>query len=278
MEKELTVIIVTFNSKEVIGKCLEGIIAPNLKIVVVDNASSDGTADFIRQKFSQVEVFSSPHNVGFGAGCNIGLRQLDTKYGMLLNPDVITSSGAIEELLAKYKNFEFPLILAPRTRKDKKYDVATEYEEQEWVSGSVMLFSSELIYEVGYFDENIFLFSEEIDLCKRARDKGYKILLCNSVFMDHLVGKSSGFNPKIDHMKYWHMGWSRQYYSDKHDNIVRFFLNVIFQIAKYSLKLLLNMISGNKTKIIKYKGLLTGSVSYLIGLRAFNAEGKPRGL
>lgn len=276
--KELTIISVTYNSKEVIDKSLSEISSGDFDIIIVDNASRDDTAEYISQKYPSIKLIKSAKNIGFGRGCNLGLREVKTRYSLLLNPDVITTSGAINELLTKLKQHPKPAIFAPRTRKDKKYDDSQPNEKQAWVSGAVMLFETDMLNKIGYFDENIFLFSEEIDLCTRAAKAGYDIILCNEIYMDHLVGKSSSPDPGITHMKYWHMGWSRLYYNQKHETRLKFIKNSFLSILKYMMKLLINIISGNKTKAAKYKGLLIGSISYLIGLGAFDKNDKPGGM
>lgn len=278
MQKDLTVIIVTYNSKDVIGKCLINILSDSVNVTVVDNASTDGTIDFVMNNFPEVKIISSSQNIGFGRGCNLGIKDAATQYILLLNPDVITSSGAIENLLYSYKKLERPAILAPRTRKDKMYDSKKLHEKHDWVSGAAMLFEKEMINKIGGFDEKIFLFSEEVDLCARARKAGYDVLIANEIYMDHMVGGSSSFNPKISYLKYWHMGWGRAYYDNKHEETITYIKNTSVWISKYAMKLLLNSVTGNRTKVIKYKGLLAGSVSFILGRSAFDATGKPRGI
>jgi GT2 family glycosyltransferase len=167
--------------------------------------------------------------------------------------------------------------MAPRTRRDKPFDGDLPFEEQRWVSGAAMLFPRIMIDQIGAFDENIFLFSEEVDLCERARKAGYDIVISNNIYMDHAVGGSTGFNPRINYMKNWHMGWSRLYYDAKHGRKPAFIRRTLLSLLKYGAKFLLNLISGNKNKFVKYKGLLAGSISYLMGRAAFNENGEPRG-
>jgi len=278
MEKQLTIIIITYNSRDIIGNCLNGIISEDFDIIIVDNASSDGTAEYILQAFPSVRLISSAKNIGFGRGCNLGIAQAKTPYILLLNPDVLTTSGAISNLMEKYEQYGRPCIMAPRTRKDKPYDGKKTFEKHPWVSGAVMLFEKSMIDKIGTFDENIFLFSEEVDLCKRAEKAGYDIVMANDIFMDHMVGGSSAFNPHISYMKYWHMGWSRLYYDAKHEPKTTYFKKTALSVVKYSAKLLLNLFSGNKNKYIKYKGLLAGTLSYLIGRKAFDAQDVPSAL
>ncbi len=274
-EKELTLIIITFNSKEVIGKCLEFIGSGKYDIIVVDNASSDGTADFIKAAFPEVKLINSPKNLGYGRAADLGLKSVNTKYSLLLNPDVITSAETIEDLLGRAKTYPDAAIFAPLTQKEKKGSAPVQ--KVEWVSGAVMLFDMEKLARIGFFDENIFLFYEETDLCKRARDKGFEIILFNDIYFRHLVGGSSLPNDKITYLKYWHMSWSRFYYNKKHKKTAEFLRTTSGYLLKFTLKYLIYIFSGNKEKKIKYKASLAGGVSYLTGLKAFDENGNPRG-
>ena len=99
----LAIIIVTYNSKDEIGMCLESLVGHTepfpTTITVVDNASSDGTAAFVRQRFPAVQVIEAGGNLGFSRANNLGIRATTSDYVLLLNPDTVAPPGAIQTLV-----------------------------------------------------------------------------------------------------------------------------------------------------------------------------------
>lgn len=275
MEKDLTIIIVTYNSKNIITDCLNGIIDSSFRIILVDNASSDETVKVVLSNFPSVEIIKSDKNLGYGKAANLAFRQTKTRYCLLMNPDVITTSETIKYLFEKSINFGNAGIFAPRLRKDN-YDKSKEYEFKDWVSGAMMLIDMEKLNQVGFFDENIFLFFEETDLCKRFLLKGYKIIMFNDIYVRHLTGKSSSINEKILYMKYWHFAWSRFYFNKKYKSSVGFTRSSISYLSKFLLKFLFYSLSDNFEKKIKYKASISASISFLLGTKAFNKTGCPK--
>ncbi len=276
LKDELTLIIVTYNSGEMISKCLDGIYGDESNIIIIDNASTDNANSLIAQKFPNVRIIKSEKNLGYGRAANLGLKEVKTPYALLLNPDVITSIGAIESLLERAKQNNSAAIYAPQTRRNKDDRNKPSMEKVDWVSGSVMLFDMSKFPAKEFFDENIFLFYEETDLCRRVISSGKDIIIFNDIYMDHLMGKSSGDNYAINYLKYWHAAWSRFYFNRKHFGAAIYAKKSSGYLLKYLFKLVLNIFSGNKRKVLKYKASLAGSLSFLIGLGAFDENGNPR--
>ena len=192
----LTVIFVTFNSHAVIANCLAQLVDdPSLKIVIVDNKSTDDTPALIKARFPGVEVIAQQQNIGYGRAANVMLRRADTPYALLLNPDLTTTPADIRRLWDYAKSdTSNTAIWGPATLRK---DFTGEPPEQvEWVSGSAMLFDVDKIRRVGLFDENIFLFSEETELCERTIKAGYSIKFCRDIFFDHLVGQATPLQPE----------------------------------------------------------------------------------
>src|SRR5688572_11864436 len=100
----LTIVIVTWNVRDYLGDCLRSLMAAGVpawaKVVVVDNASADGSAEMVEREFGFVHLMRAGSNLGFTRGNNLALRQADTEYVLLLNPDTLVPSGALEELVA----------------------------------------------------------------------------------------------------------------------------------------------------------------------------------
>lgn len=274
--KELEIIIVTYNSKEIIGSSLaEFCNSGKYDIIVVDNASTDGTAEYIIQNFPSVKLIRNTTNQGYGRACNVGFKNSSAPYTLLLNPDVITTEENIIKLFHTARTLNDSVIVAPVVDKEDYIEGSLAItEDVEWVVGAIMLFNMKLLREVGFFDENIFLFYEETDLCKRVLESGYKITSCRNILMHHLCGKSSGSSTKTEYLKYWHSAWSKCYYNKKHFENYKFKNSRLF--IKYLIKKIIYSFSG-KGKL-KYNARLAGTIAFLKGRPAFNENGKPNGL
>jgi N-acetylglucosaminyl-diphospho-decaprenol L-rhamnosyltransferase len=204
-------IVVTFDALPWIEQCLASL--AGVEAVVVDNGSSDGTVDFVRERFPEVRVVEA-ENRGLGAGWNIGLRQTSSTYALLLNADAWLRPGALERLLDFADTRPRAAVVGPRLRNPDGtlqrsvrgfptlWRLATEYfflrklgprtralnafygggfdhdevREVEVVMGACMLVRRGAVDEVGYCDEDYFLFSEETDWCFRFREAGWGVV------------------------------------------------------------------------------------------------------
>jgi GT2 family glycosyltransferase len=276
-----TIIIVTYNSAKVVSKLLELFkgYEDKFRIIVVDNNSKDNIDEIIQEKYGFVELLKQDKNLGYGSAANIGLSEVKTKYGFLLNPDLTLNPEDIFKLEEYFDKLKETAILAPATEEhqyNKSQDA--DIENTIWLVGAALMFDMEKIKEIGFFDENFFLYYEETDLCKRALDAGYKLSLVRNIFFPHENGKSCDVNDKVSFLKYWHLGWSKMYYACKYSGRISCYRKIISYLLKFSVRYVLCKIVGNKEKSIKYKAGLCGCYSFMIGLKAFNENGNPRGL
>lgn len=269
MNKEkLSVIIVSFNSAKILIKNLEVLIDENLfNFVIVDNGSDDDSAEVIKIRFPNVKLISLQQNVGYGRAANLAIKSITTPFALLLNPDLSTTCKDINKLVNFAENDTSTAIWGPATN-PIDYDNCG-FESVEWISGCAMLFNVKKFVEVGLFDENIFLFFEETDLCKRIINAGYSIKLCRNIFFDHNKGKACKPTPEINWLKNWHYGWSKCYFYSKHrPDCIKRIANR--QYKQYRRKWLMSL--KNKTK---YKAQSAGVKAFILGQKAFNADGTP---
>lgn len=268
----LTIIFISFNSHLIISNCLEKLTNdPAFRIIVVDNHSTDGSAEQIRARFPTVEVIEQAQNIGYGRAANFVLRETATPYALLLNPDLTATPADIRKLLTHAENDTCnTAIWGPATRKKDFANGAPQ--RVNWVSGSAMLFDVQKIKRVGYFDENIFLFSEDTDLCERTISAGYSILLCRDIFIEHLVGHASTFDPNVEYMKWWHFGWS-QCYRMKKNATCTLYKNPNRKYITYRIH---SIISTSRAKRMKWRAKADGALAFLRGEKAFKADGNPQ--
>ncbi len=268
----LTLIVVSYNSSSIINRCLHEIISSGeFPVLLIDNASPDGSAAILSETFPNAEIVAMDQNIGYGRAANVGLHKTGTPYALLLNPDLTATVSEIKKLLAHAQNDRRNnAIWGPAT--ERKYITGKPPKNVKWVSGSAMLFDVEKIKKSGLFDENIFLFSEETDLCERTLSAGYKITFCGDVFFDHLIGQASPFDPQIEYMKWWHFGWSQCYRMTKH-NRCTCFQNPRRKHLSYRFH---TIFAFSSTKRKKWRAKADGAKAFVRGEKAFDEMGIPK--
>ncbi len=208
--KTLSIVIVSYNTLDLIGNCLDSIlINDNIsrEIFVVDNASSDESSDFIKDNFPSVNVIANAENVGFAAANNQVLPQCKGKYIFFLNPDTEAASDTFSEAISFMDaNSHIGLAGTKIINPDgtSQWSVSYKYPGQRYTSnelsglpgkiacvlGASMIGRSKLIKEIGGFDEDFFLYGEDQDLCLRIRKLGHEIGYIDSAAVVHLGGQS----------------------------------------------------------------------------------------
>lgn len=230
-----TVVAVTHNSAGAVGDML--ITVPeDLPVIVVDNGSQDGTPDVVRRARPTARVIEND-NVGYGAGVNEGLAAIATPFALIVGPDVALTSETLEKLCATARAYPQAALVAPQIRNpdgtvELSHDVMLERRSgyprrdgepapdgavcADFLSGAVWLARMDALKTVGGFDEAIFLYYEDDDLCRRLRNAGYSLILEPAAVAAHIGGGSVPLTTAYSRLKYWHMGWSRLYFAKKH--------------------------------------------------------------
>ncbi len=219
----VTVVIVTYNSGDILSKCLDHVSAAK-KIVVVDNASRDDTLKVARDYPGPVTLIVNDRNLGFGTASNQGFAQADTPFGLLLNPDCMVMPGCLESLVAAAQDFPNAAAISPLMRNEegvqdiwlrapRQLDSHQYFDEVAGplctgnASGAILLWRMDLWRIVGGFDATFFLYGEDHDLCMRTEDKGYPMIVEPSAQAIHLGGKSSVPSLKSRIIRDWHIHW-----------------------------------------------------------------------
>ncbi len=247
MIDQLTLVIVSFNSGHLLIERLEQL--RDFNITVIDNASHDGSPATIKQRFPTVHLIESEHNLGFGRAANLGLKSVTTPYALLLNPDVETTPHDIEALLSHVNTItDTWLFLAPNTgtppshlkkssATSNQHPNQTQLDRIGFATGCALLFNVESFHTLGGFDENIFLFFEETDLCKRAENLGYSMYYAPTIIFPHEGGNSVENVSNLSAIKIWHYHWSRLYFCKKHHQWLKLVQLLIKSIVTYPVKL-----------------------------------------
>ena len=273
LDTRLSVVIVSYNSASVIIDCLGDFIdTSHFDIFIVDNASPDKSAETLSARFPSTHVIPLHSNIGYGGAANQVLRQIQTPYALLLNPDISTNDQDIETLTGILEQQPDAAILAPLT--DKQRASSATLTEKEWVLGAAMMFNMDIIKSLGFFDEKIFLYYEEQDLCYRARQAGYKVLQTNQVYFPHLKAQSTTPSDAIYYLRHWHIAWSSAYFFRKY-SVDKGRNAPTYMLIRYFLKFVLTF---NRKKSLKYRARCAGVPAYLRGDEAYTKDHKPQAL
>jgi len=226
---EVSVLIVCYKSRDLIGPCLEGVFAHTLGVsfeVLLLDCSNDGTVDYVRERFPSVRIIPNKENLGFARGNNVLAAHARGRYLLLLNPDTIIETDAIGELFrVAMQHPEAGAVGGRARRADGSRDPgcrqtipslgrllvaalggarflngaiaesASEPGEAETLSGAFMMVRADAWNALGGFDTTFFMYAEELDLCYRLRRAGYAIVMTPAAEIIHLVGGGNAMSP-----------------------------------------------------------------------------------
>ena len=263
-EKNITFVIVSFKSSHIIDKCIKSIDS-NIKIIVVENSDNIQIKKYLENKFSNVEVIIAKENLGYGKGNNLGISKVDTQYVFVLNPDVILKENCLQELFkAQIVLRDDFAILAPNLLDNYGYflnrnnNFKKSILEVDYVKGFAMLINLKKVTFEEIFDENFFLFLEEIDLCKRIKNNGEKIFVVQESKVQHLAKQASENTLNIELCRNWHWMWPLFYYNHKHFGILTAYRVAIVKFILSVIKLFIAMVLFNKKNFLIHYYRLDG--------------------
>jgi hypothetical protein len=234
---DISVVIVGWNAKHYLELCLNSLAeAPpsrSTEVIVVDNASSDGSSEMIKAKFPNVTVIRSEENLGFSRGNNLGIQQCQGRYIALVNPDVIVFPGCLDALAnfldqnPKVGNVG-PRVLNPDMTLQSTCrraptlwnnacmatGLAARFKGSRWFAGEHMFYFShdrtlpvdvlvgcfsmirrDTFDEVGLLDENLFMYGDDVDWCRRCRNAGWQVVFYPGAQAIHDKGKTTAAYP-----------------------------------------------------------------------------------
>ena len=269
---QITVAIVTFKSEKVILNCLKSIKKVK-NIIILDNSNDKILKKNVKKKFPKIQFLLSKKNLGYGAANNKIIRKSRTPFVFILSPDVILKKNCEENLLKSIKKLKNDFsLLSPISniknygffKKDKKI-LKNSLFKVDYVHGFAILINKIKIKKIGMFDENIFLYNEEIDLCKRLRFENHKIYIDRNAKVTHLAAKSSNIGFEYEKCRNWHWMWSQVYLTKKYSNNFLDYLKFTILLIKQLLKIIFYIILLNKKQIINKSMRFSGTLNSLLG-------------
>ncbi|QLH54224.1 MAG: hypothetical protein CH6_2985 [Candidatus Kapaibacterium sp.] len=266
----IDLVIITYNGKELtknaIESALKNTFSPS-KIIIVDNNSSDGTVEYIKNLFPQVEIISLTKNLGYGTASNIGVKEAIAPYVVISNNDVlfpvvffekleslinkiggifgvigfqqIYPDGSFQNSFGDFHTVKSALmdvflvsLLKLRFRKLRWKFGYRKVRKVDYVDGAVICVNKNVFDKVGGFDEDFFFYSEEVDLCKRMRESGFDVLMDETNEVIHYRGQGKNrIGLSVDKVPTFVK--SRAIYCEKHLSNLSAFLYLRFEAIFY---------------------------------------------
>jgi GT2 family glycosyltransferase len=292
---DVSIVIVSFNTRSVLRECLESVARESsgleVEIVIVDNNSSDGSPEMIAADFPHVRLVRSDVNLGFGAANNAALEGCRGRYIVLLNSDAFLCPDSLRlavrhmdgnpraglgggRLVGRDFSWQpsarmFPGIFSdftvmtglaarfPKSRLfgyfDRTWADQSLPSEVDWVPGAFSIIRAEVVDRVGFFDPAFFLYSEEVDLCRRIKSAGYQIWYWPDITVIHIGGESSRQMKSLEmstagaQLILWRMRSTLLYYRKHHG--ANAWLAKVMELSLYQLRAVRNSFSKDPRRL-----------------------------
>jgi len=268
--KKLTIVIVSFKSEAKIINCLNSISDP-VNIIVVENSNNYNFKKNLEEKFTNLKCILTGSNLGYAVANNIGLNQVKTKYALILNPDTLLNDHAIKNFLNRAEKQKDFWLMGP----GNDQMVELEFNNNSLIEVNNLkgfaIFLNLAKFNNTFFDENFFLYFEEIDLCKRVKNTNGKIYLDRNIKIIHQGASSVQDDKKfeLEKNRNWHWMWSTFYYNKKHKGFFLALINILPKLFSASIKTLIYSLLFNKNKRDIYYCRLSGIVNSIIGNKSW---------
>ncbi len=252
MNKKVSIIIVNYNGKHFLKDCLSSIqnqTYKNIEVIIVDNNSQDGSVPYIQKRYPRIKLIKNNTNLGFAKPNNQGAIKATGEYLFLLNNDTELFVDTVQKLVSNYQNKSILTALQISTRKRRTAGRAGAgvdifgypYIEANirktkifYADGAALFIKKKDFVRIGMFDEELFMFQEDVDFSWRARIMDYKIIPCWNIKLFHYFGGTAQVS--IDSRKKYISSYFRRYMNER--NIIR---NIL---KNYSLPFLFPILIG----------------------------------
>ena len=233
--KDISVVIVNWNTRLYLRACLQSVYSEgtDAEVIVVDNASTDGSADMVEKDFPQAKLIRNPANYGFARAANQGIKASSGRYVLLLNPDsklcpgalkalikfadehpdgglfgpkILNADGSLQNSCRRFPTPQAALFrntflgrLFPKNRYVAEYLMSdwdhNTPKEVDWLSGAALMLRPKMLEQIGLLDERFFMYCEDVDIAYRAKQSGWKAFYFPGATVVHFLAKSSDQAP-----------------------------------------------------------------------------------
>ena len=281
----VTVIIPNFNGKNILQECLKSLKNQDIpfEVIIIDNASQDGSVDYIKKHYPYFTLIENKKNLGFAAAVNQGIKDSKSEYIFLLNNDTQLDPNCISNLLKCIKKDENIFAVSSKMiqyhDRNKMDDAGDEYTILGWTKrvgygkspdlyhyeretfsacAGAALYRRNVFDEIGFFDENFFTYMEDVDISYRARIQGYKCIYCPQAIVYHVGSAASG--SRYNEFKIRLAARNNVYVPFKNMPWPQLTVNFLFLLTGYLLKYLFFLRQGHGS--IYLEGLNEGFNSF----------------
>ena len=272
--KKITIVINTFKSEDKIHQCLDAI-SSEFKVIIIENSNDKNFKEILESKYKNVECFLTGENLGYAKGNNLGLSKVKSQYALILNPDAIVEKNTLNNFLVSAERLGDFSIIGPAKQDEFKNSDYLKNKNQIFevnsVKGFAMFLNLNQFKDIGFFDDNFFIYLEEIDLCLRLKKNNKKIYLDKNILINHIGGSShnESINFEMELSRNWHWMWSTFYFNKKHNGYLKAIVNIsgkffssIIRMIFYSL-----IFQNDKRKI--YFQRFSGMYNSMIGKKSW---------
>lgn len=288
---DVSIVIVTYNSRSVLEPCLQSLkkqtIFDRTEVIVIDNASSDGTPEMVHERYPWVELRAGRENLGFSRGVNVGIEEAKGKYFLVLNPDTVVRDDAIEKLFRFMEDtpdagvvgpklvfhdgnlqyscrrfYNWKVLLLRRTFIGKIFPnsrsvadhLMMDFDHEssravDWILGAAMMVRREAVQSVGSMDERFFLYFEDVDWCYRMKQRGWGVYYHPDAVVVHSYARDSA-QSVINRSFFAHLASLIRYY-EKWDWVL-YFMKRYREITKLLVFLLVDIAAFNLAFLAAY--------------------------
>ena len=272
--ENITIIIVTYASDKKIISCLDSI-DKSVKVIIIENSQNLKLKESLEARYSNLDCLIPEENLGYSKANNLGLNRVKTKYALILNPDTLLKKNTLNNFLQTAKKYPDFYLIGPINDQGKNFkkNIDNKIFEVKNLKGFAIFFNMEKFKDKEFFDDNYFLYFEEMDLCRTIKLKhNGKIFIDPNIKIIHEGASSVADNyiEEIEKNRNWHWMWSTFYYHKKFNNFFYALILIspnlftsIFRVVFYF------MIKNKKKKIIYYQRL-SGIINSILGKNSWH--------
>ncbi len=266
--KDITAVITSFRSENKILNCIKSL-GKDIKIIVIENSNNARLKEKLEKEFSNLKCILSDENLGYAKGNNLGLSLVKTKFALIINPDAAAHEDTIDNFLSTAKLKSDFAIIGPYIQEEKSninLETAKGIFQVKSVKGFAMFLNLEQFKNIGYFDENFFIYFEEIDLCKRLIKNNKQIFLDTNIKIHHKGGTShdNSINYEMEKSRNWHWMWSSFYFHKKHYGYMSGLIKILPKLVSSIIKFIIYLFIFKKFKSDVYKYRVLGIINSVL--------------
>ena len=288
---ELTVVILTYKTnREILFNCLNSI-DKRVKIKIIENSQEFIKKEELLNQFPNLSIECTGKNLGFGGGNNFGFKKIDTKYALALSPDTVIDKNFFQNVKIYLNDkFEFSILGVNFYEEDikknghrsygyfSKNNIVKKYNETlieaDWIIGCAIIINLDKFLDNKVFDENIFIYFEDFDLCKGLANKGIKVYASKILYIKHIGNSSSiAIIPELKNasnkFRSWHWRWSEFYFYKKNYSYLFALKKCFLKLLKFMFMMAYFKITSNEEQFDIYKYSFLGLYNSIIGRKSF---------